>query len=569
MKNRKGFTLVELIAVILIVGVVSTIGVLSYTSISRSINEKEKQNILNKIGIVGKRYCEEKEVEEVYVKTLISEGYIASSNGKIVNPDDERELLNCYVYNAITGEITLPEENDAKSLECKAAISDGVIKIKKCANGDCTKPEEIDYTKWYNDTDLKLAVTSDKVNLREAEYRWINFLDPSKEYKEKEFVIDLRNIKTVEGQIRVLVTSEGKTYKAETAIKVDTKAPVINSVSYDNTKWEPNKKIKIELIDDDSGLSEYSIKEVNTGKKGITKIEGKKYNNEITIEENGTYQICVKDKAGNENCKDTNGNDVRIVIDKIDNIKPTCSISKTSTGTTSGVSAKITCSDGQTGITSCNGVSSTSTTVSGVKTTTTYKVVDKAGNEGTCSLSVSSQIQKRTRSWNDCLTGSKNTCVGGYYDPYNCKGSCKSTSYNTCQSSACGCASSSYYSCRTSGCGCETYQKCPSGYTYFGTRGPSCGNAGHQYVGVGCETWKSCKNSACGSYCVSYASCATSACGSYCSSYYYNASCGNTAYDSCLSTKNTCSGGWNSWGSWSNASSCSSSDSVDCRTLYS
>ena len=53
MKNRKGFTLVELIVTIAIVGIVSVIGVMSYGTISNTVKDQEYKNLKKKIEVAG------------------------------------------------------------------------------------------------------------------------------------------------------------------------------------------------------------------------------------------------------------------------------------------------------------------------------------------------------------------------------------------------------------------------------------------------------------------------------------------------------------------------------------
>lgn len=99
-----------------------------------------------------------------------------------------------------------------------------------------------------------------------------------------------------------------------------------------------------------------------------------------------------------------------------DDIKPTCTTSKSNTNTTSGVTVKVTCSD------SGSGCTSGSTTYKGVKKNTTYTVKDKAGNSGTCKVSISSYKQYRY-----IQKYSKKTCPKGgkIYPEYSSSRCCK------------------------------------------------------------------------------------------------------------------------------------------------
>ena len=75
MKNKKGFTIVELLCVIVLLGIIVSIGVLSVSSIRGSILNKQYKNIKTEIELAAEKYYEDTSYATVYVETLITEGY--------------------------------------------------------------------------------------------------------------------------------------------------------------------------------------------------------------------------------------------------------------------------------------------------------------------------------------------------------------------------------------------------------------------------------------------------------------------------------------------------------------
>lgn len=130
---------------------------------------------------------------------------------------------------------------------------------------------------------------------------------------------------------------------------------------------------------------------------GATKNETNIESASRNIEAEGTSKIAYKacDKVGN--CSES----VSLAV-KLDRTSPTCKISKTKTGSTSGVNISISCSDGS-GASGCK--KDNPKTDSKLKSDTTKTVKDNAGNKGTCKVSVSSEY------WCD-------TCGGGSYTCY-------------------------------------------------------------------------------------------------------------------------------------------------------
>ncbi len=223
-----------------------------------------------------------------------------------------------------------------------------------------------------------------------------------------------------------------------------------------------------------------------------------------------------------------------------DKTKPSISCSKSNTGTTSGVTFTCTCSDNGSGVKTCAGASGSSRKITGVKSSTTYKAVDNAGNESaaySASVTSYSQAQKKTQS-----------C----------------TAANQCTASCCG----------TYSCSCQTCQgTCKSWYSKW-TCKKSNGSTSSGTIGAGSAT-----RTIAGNYCGSANSgccstqnggCKSFSCTQHCSAY-------NTYSCNCKTCNNSCSKvgcctckTWGS-GSWTNVSSCSASTTkttkISCQTV--
>ncbi len=92
--NKKGFTLVELIGVVVILGIIIGIAVPSYIAVSNNIKEKNYNQKIDNIKSKALEYATDNNVESITipVKALIEEGYLAEENPdngdneKITNP---------------------------------------------------------------------------------------------------------------------------------------------------------------------------------------------------------------------------------------------------------------------------------------------------------------------------------------------------------------------------------------------------------------------------------------------------------------------------------------------------
>ena len=98
MRNKKGFTLVEVISAIVILSIIITLGVFSITKVRSNILEKQYKNIKLEIELAAEKYYSDTESKEVYVDTLIKEGYLKADNKSMTITDPrDKTILNCYI----------------------------------------------------------------------------------------------------------------------------------------------------------------------------------------------------------------------------------------------------------------------------------------------------------------------------------------------------------------------------------------------------------------------------------------------------------------------------------------
>ncbi len=178
---------------------------------------------------------------------------------------------------------------------------------------------------------------------------------------------------------------------ASTWIKIDKTAPktpeITNPTGGGWTK--SNFALTLKSSDSASGLKNYQYTYLESASS-----VGSDHNNQWVVTANGSNANTVKtgdfsaernqyvyiracDNAGNCSAKSK-------TMIKIDKTAPSCTISKSNTGSTSGVTVKVSCSD------SGSGCYESSSTDSGVKSGKTYTVKDNVGNSKSCSVSVSS-----------------------------------------------------------------------------------------------------------------------------------------------------------------------------------
>ena len=97
MKNKKGFTLVELMAVIVILAIVIAIAIPTYNKIKSIIDIKNYENKKELIKIAATKFAEDTNITAIFVKELVENGYLEADDedGNVYGLG--RENINCYV----------------------------------------------------------------------------------------------------------------------------------------------------------------------------------------------------------------------------------------------------------------------------------------------------------------------------------------------------------------------------------------------------------------------------------------------------------------------------------------
>ena len=315
---KKGFTLVELLAIIAILGIIVGISIPVYLGISNKVKQSVYETKVENIKAKASAYASDTNNYVFDVKTLIENGNIEADNelGEYMDPVKTRDM-RCDVINvvyengvyeaSVTPSDTCYQEDELENIYGMVNLrlykdKEGTNEITKYDGTDWTSDspiyvrynftekyqsygENITSVIWSGENEKKC--TSD--NLSECAYYEVS-------------AETLKNI-GVNFEINVVHDEINFTTRTSTRVMIDKQSPIVEmaTLSQDSEVIsQKGKKVEVDVGDGNgSGVKEYSIVDTPSCDNATYK---ELNNNRITeYLFNGTYYICIKDKVGNKN----------------------------------------------------------------------------------------------------------------------------------------------------------------------------------------------------------------------------------------------------------------------------
>ena len=326
MKRKNAFTLIELIATIAIIAIVSLAATITYNKIRVDILEHQYLNLKTLIETAAVKYSNQNGYFSFFVKDLIDAG--------LVEPDDETDVYDPRNNKSLNCHVLYVTEEDNGTLSAKLSdkdySSDGACDASSLdqyeANLGITKYIEGSQREYYatkNDSpyiingwtryNLDLTAVPNNVNAHAAKYVWNKntdntFTDPVRTFTTNEYGVynDYYYLD--------MYTEDNTRYTAKFMYKFDNEKPTIYKDSIKcitpdcNTEWSRSKTILFRATDRNGS----GIKRVYVGYKTCDEVYESGIGNAPTpglvqiyeVAENTgatakALNVCVIDTAGN------------------------------------------------------------------------------------------------------------------------------------------------------------------------------------------------------------------------------------------------------------------------------
>ena len=301
--NRKGFTLVELLGIIVVLGIVVSIGIYAVTTSIRKAKEKTYQVTLNTIKDEADKYLIENkeklffvsldngyEYQCVTVQNLIDSGYLKDNVTESFVADNVNVSKNDFVYlkrNVSSKSIVEIRyvNNDSQEAQCQSArdaISD--IAILVSPSDEWAKEREV--TIIYN---LKNINNYDELDNYLYGYTFGEDANEDKVTR-KEFTV------TSNGQVvaNIKYNNEIINSKEKDITGIDTVGPVVSLGTYTNGDVNKSATVPLVVTDQGSGVNYPSFtKDDLIVKIGDNTISADKY--DLSYKSGNNYELKIND----------------------------------------------------------------------------------------------------------------------------------------------------------------------------------------------------------------------------------------------------------------------------------
>ncbi len=317
MKNNKGFTLIEILAVVAILAIVFAIGVPAFVFISNNVKQSNLENKREYALARAEEWASQTGRDVTNIAHLIDEGYMEADNemGEYKNPVNGESMLCNTIriqvsQNQYVASFTDESYCDYQELEEQTTIIE-IVQYKEdnslITNEAWTRDNVLLKVQFKESSDYDLY----KDSVTKIEWRGNSQTDVKDVTHNfdtmNSYLVHATQFMHVQYEVTVTIVRDGKTYvyKAYAFVKIDRQSPTIyqDDVSVENfDEWQSGTKTtRIVASDyDGSGVYGYYVTSADQDCSNQMNDYQRLANNTFELEfAKGEHKVCVMDYVGN------------------------------------------------------------------------------------------------------------------------------------------------------------------------------------------------------------------------------------------------------------------------------
>ena len=378
--KKKGFTLTEMIAAIVIIALILGLAIAAYQGIRRGILRRKYENLVTYLETKAANYSEETGELNVTVERLIETGYIEPDEANVLKDPRDNSSMNCFILDSKYENGNYHAKMEAESIgenadgRCNTYEISKEIQICIIEGSNCNTT----FRDWYDDNvELGVLIGNNTELAKDADIVWKVNGTP---FHQKTYTTNISTINkgTYTVDVKYIFTdSNGNSKSFEgsdtVAINIDRENPKITNAKVENAEIWQNKDKQVDFNFTDfsgSGVTKIIVYSVNNGNEPCPKsstewvsVTGNSYK---IAKGTGKYKACVVDAAGNMSdpypvYDPSDPDSGYIEVEGIDSEAPTCEITvspepdgENGWHITEPVKVEIICHDDVSGVKKCS-----------------------------------------------------------------------------------------------------------------------------------------------------------------------------------------------------------------------
>lgn len=319
--KRDGFTIVELLAVIVIMAIIIAVGTTSFRIITDRVQETALENKKSYLEIQATKYAEETGFLATNIDNLVKLGYVKADNenGKVINPITGEEM-NCQIVRmTFDGHYFYALYTNEEQCDNEYAKSNVYLKLERyetlLEDGTYEEIDKLESDDAWTNKNVVLVANFTDINTDESQVAKVIWhsnaetiekeVDEINTFRNQNFlVVKAEQIIDTIYSVEVIM-KDGTTYEAQVPIKIDKQGPVVFSdelkVKVADIYSGANNEVRVVASDGNGkGIDSYYVG-TNNKCNEISTLDYLPNNNTVytTTVARGIYYVCVKDKLGN------------------------------------------------------------------------------------------------------------------------------------------------------------------------------------------------------------------------------------------------------------------------------